>query len=320
MNGSDDKIRRPAGWHALRALVVLIGLGLTPVFFMVMFRTVITLERSSFGWQAWSVPAATEGAFAFLFCMDVLLMLARKPMGWLRFVPYPFAAISLALNVWAYLHDVPGLLGHAVVTAAFFVPLVAAETAVRSMSVPDREVAVRAEREAACRYAMDLLADSKGMFWRWRSDVPSLLKSQVRKGRLPADVTESLAGGPRSWEPAVRAFVVKGLTAGAWMKAEESVTRRRIEQSAVPAPVPAPAPSPAPSPAARSGASKQDQVRVVMKDHPDWSQARIAKELGVHPSTVERAVRSMKDGAAEGDPPEAEGTPRRLRAVGERGE
>lgn len=289
-------MNRPKGWRALARLVVMAGVLLAPVFFIVMFITVVHLLRSSFGWWAWTVPAATEGSFVFLYLLDVLLAWAGKPMGWLRWVPYPFAVVSLLLNVWAYWHNTPDLVGHAVVTCAFFVPLIAAERAVRSLAVSDDAVKLSAEAEAACRYARDLLRDRKGRLWRW--DVPSLLKLQVLNGRLPADVTKTLPGGPASWEPAVRAFVIRGLVSGDWMRTEETLERRVIEASAGPK-----ADASQPAVPARRGDSQrggtksgggQAKVKRIITANPDLPRAEIARRAGVSESTVDRARRGMR--------------------------
>ncbi|HET9893645.1 MAG TPA: winged helix-turn-helix domain-containing protein [Streptosporangiaceae bacterium] len=278
----------PSPAVVLRRVIIALYIALTPVFFAVMYSTVTRVVRQSFGWEAPAVPLASEGAFAIMFLLGVYLHLVRKPMGWLRWTPYPFVAASLALNVWAYLDSLPGIIGHTVVTAAFFLPVIAAEAAVRSVSADDGEGRRRAELRNACRYARDLLRDARGRWWRWK--VPSLLRAQVTSGQLPAAVMAALDGGPPEWEPAVRKFVISGLIAGAWMRTEEDRERRRITAPAQEAPAP-----PRSGKAARvtSSDAKRSRVDELLQVTPQKTVREIAEIAGVSPSTVERAKRKL---------------------------
>ena len=161
------------------------------------------------------MPAATEGSFLFLFLLDVLLLLARKPQAWLRGAPFLFAAMSLALNVWGGHGSVLLSIGYGAVTLAFFVPIVAGEQAIRSMSVTDEDVRQGEEMKAAMRHASDLVRSRVG--WRrWRA--PSLLRIQIRHRRPPAYIAAAVRdgaafGGAAKWEEPVEEWVIKGLYA-----------------------------------------------------------------------------------------------------------
>ena len=133
-------IRLSTGQHRLAVVIIATACALAPVFFAVMYLSVTHLLKASFGGWAWSVPVATEASFVILFLLDVLLEWCGKPMGWLRWAPYPFAAASLWLNVYSAKGDTAAMVGHGVVTVAFFLPLLAAKAAVRKLSVSDEDV------------------------------------------------------------------------------------------------------------------------------------------------------------------------------------
>lgn len=301
---TDMTPRAPRGWKALRLAVIAAGLLLAPVFFGVMFVTVTALVRPAFGWWAWSVPAATEGSFAFLYGLDLLLQWRGKPMGWLRLTPYPFAVASLLLNVWADRASVPGMVGHAAVTCAFFLPLLAGESAVRSLAVSDDQIRAEAETRSACRYARDLLRDQRGPFWRWR--VPSLLRTQVLRRTPPAMVRDAIAAGPEQWEAAVHAWLRRGLTRGDLLAAEEKIEKRAIAKAAEPEPdapqaaqAPAPRrPSRATGAKARTGSAK-DRAAKEYRANRSLSSRQLADMTGVSPSTC---LRLMRDIDAESAP------------------
>lgn len=90
----------------------------------------------------------------------------------------------------------------------------------------------------ARRYAMDLLRDRKGIAWRWRPSVPSLLRRQVLTGRLPAVVVaavrESLPEYGSPWEPAVREWVLgaEGLNLSAQAEVASRAAAETIRQQA----------------------------------------------------------------------------------------
>lgn len=210
----DPKHARPRGWVRLCRFVIVGAVILSPVFFIVMYLSVTDLVRPSFHDWAWAVPVATEGCFTLLYCLDLLLTWAGKPMGWLRLTPYPFAAASLWLNIYSAHGDLPGMVGHGVVTVAFFLPLIAGEAAVRRLAVSEDEAKLSLAMADARQHAIDLCRDAKGTWWRQR--IPSLLRRQILSGRLPdevrSDVTLKVGAGRTSgWEDTVRTWVFREL-------------------------------------------------------------------------------------------------------------
>lgn len=265
---------RQRGWKLLRRSLIAGGVLLSPAFFIVMFVTVTALVRPTLGIWAWTVPVATEGCFLLLYGLDILLEWARKPKGWLRFTPYFFAAVSLVLNVWAFRTNVPGLLGHGVITIAFFLPVIAAESAVRDMAVTDEEMRLREAVADARQYAVDVCRSQRGRLWRWR--VPVLLRTQILSGRLPDEVRETITamlaeGRSSGWQAGIREWVLGpeglNLTAQAATdarKARETITRQAPPQTppaALPE-VPAPAPPRAiTAPSAKGAVTAVHKVR-----------------------------------------------------------
>lgn len=301
--------QRRASWPALRAVIITLAAMLAPVFFLDMFLTVTRLLGPSFHGWAWTVPAATEGSFTVLYLLDLYLQHLGKPMGWLRWAPYPFAAASLFLNVYASWGSLPAMTGHAVVTVAFFLPLLAAEAAVRSLSVSEETVALAAEMADARRYALDLVRDRKGVWWRLK--VPSLLKRQILHSRPPAAVTTAVRdglqfGGAAKWEPAVEEWVSSGLTQDVKMAVKVETKKREIERQAEPSPEPSPDAQPDRQPRTRKTVSEADRrkakVTRILTDYPALSLTEVAAKAGVSESTVTRIKRDM---------------PTRLRVAGE---
>jgi len=305
--------------RTLRATIVTLGALLAPVFFADMFRTVTQLLGPSFHGYAWTVPAATEGSFIFIYLLDIYLLAEGKPMGWLRFAPYPFAAASLVLNVYASFGDMPAVLGHAVVTVAFFLPLLAGEAAVKSLAISDEAVALAQEMEAARQYAIDLVRDQKGWQWRWR--VPSLLRSRILHGRMPSDVTEAVRqgasfGGAAKWEAAVEKMVTDALTQRARMTAsverqERAIKRQSVATEDAPDSASAtatPQRQPVRQTERQPTASERDKARAkaarLVKADSDITATDLAAKCGVSKRTAERWKGDML--AAKGDGPQAE--------------
>jgi hypothetical protein len=304
-----NRDRTPRSWMGtLRAAIVTLGALLAPVFFTDMFRTVTQLLGHSFHGVAWTVPAATEGSFIFLYGLDIYLLAAGKPMGWLRFAPYPFAAVSLVLNVYSSFGDVPGMLGHAVVTVAFFLPLLAGESAVKSLAVTDDAVALSHEMAAARQYAIDLARDQKGWRWRWR--VPSLLRSRILAGRMPSDVTDAVrqgasSGGAAKWEAAVEKMVTDALTQRARVTASVHRQERAIQRDAEATEGATADASPqrqetrpaGRSPRRQATASERDKARAraarLVAADPAIAAADLADKCGVSKRTAERWKREM---------------------------
>lgn len=280
-----------AGEAWLAAGVIIVGVVLTPITFAVLFLTVYRLLHPVFGWWAWSVPLATEIGFVGFYTASLLLALRGRDLHWLRLTPWLLAGLSGFLNVYAAHGSVPGMAGHLAVVFVFFGYLLAAEAVVRRLAEDPEQFRVAQEKDAACRYARDLLRDREG-FW-WRHKVPSLLRTQVLRGRLPASVTASLAGGAAIWEPEVRSFVIAGLVADAWMLAEETVTRREIEASAKPPAEPSPQPSRPPARRPRGQLTMTDKVTAYLTAHPDAQAKQVMKATGASESTVDRARRKI---------------------------
>lgn len=148
--------RLTGGQRMLAGFIAILAIALTPVFFTVMYLAVTHLLAGSFGTWSWTVPIATEISFTLLFLLWVLLEWRDRAPGWLKFAPYPFAAASLWLNVYSSRGDLPGMVGHGVVTIAFFVPLLALKAAVsrrrsatRNASGPSRPATRSATRRTS---------------------------------------------------------------------------------------------------------------------------------------------------------------------------
>ena len=118
------------------------------------------------------------------------------------------------------------MVGHASLTIAFFLPVLAEESAIHSMAVTEEDMAMRRELADARRYA-PTSSDQKGIWWRTR--VPSLLKRQILHSRPPAAVQngrpEDEGKAAAAWEKPVEDWVVHGLTRREDVAAK--VTRKR---------------------------------------------------------------------------------------------
>lgn len=304
--------------HRLRNAIIAIGAALAPVFFADMFTTVVTLLGPSFHGWAWTVPTATEGSFIFVYLLDLYLLMQGKPMGWLRYGPYPFAAASLVLNIYSSLGSIPGMIGHGVVTVAFFLPILAGEAAVKSLSVSDEAVRLADEMKAARRYAIDLVRDQKGFLWRLRPSVPSLLRTRIVSGRLPAIVMTAVRQGAAdhdasAWEAAIEKMVTDALTQHDRVAASVRQERKRIDRqdqrtddrhdgSSDDRHDERPddrhdEPKARQSPAA-AAAAQRARVREILADEAGISLKEITERTGVSVATVTRVKREMKEEAA----------------------
>lgn len=302
------KPRPGSSWdRPLLAIVIVLGCGLAPVFFLDMFRTVTDLLASSVTY-AWTVPAATEGAFLFLYLLGLWLQRKGKPQAWLRWAPYPFAAASLFLNVWAAHGNFPAMVGHASVTIAFFLPVLAAESAIHSMAVTEEDMAMRRELADARRYALDFVRDQKGIWWRLR--VPSLLKRQILHSRPPAAVQMAVAEGAEgkgaaAWEKPVEDWVVHGLTRREDVAAK--VTRKRAEIARGPLPEAAAAAAPEVSAEAVPEAPVRDTPDRVSRGARTALQevGRIAKRAGARKVPRELLLEAIGEMYSGDTPPSA---------------
>lgn len=261
------------------SLAIIAGLILlAPLFFTVMFTTVTTFVRPWFGPQAPAVPLATEGCFVLLYLMDIRAAMAARPLRGLRLPPYLFAGLSLWLNAYAGHGHLGSMVAHAAVTAAFFGPLLAGETLLRRLTVPDEDHRYAAELADARAFARDLLRTCLP----WWQRAPRLLRRQLRSGRLPHEVQEAIRAGaayagPAAWQPAIRKMVAGSLT---------------------PPPAAPPAASP-PQPAAkRAGRTTGRKPRATPAQRAAAIRAvaagraydEVAAELGVHPGSVRRWI------------------------------
>jgi Trp operon repressor len=308
----DDGSQSRDRWkRLLRTVIVTLHLLLTPVFFWSMFNTVTDLVRSSFVDGApWTVPVATEGCFMLLFLWGLYLLLMGKPSKWLPYTPYPFAAGSLFLNIYAAHGNIPGIVGHGMITLAFFVPIFAAENAITSLAASDEQVKLAAALGDVRRYALDVVRDERGAFWR--RNVPSLLRRQVLRSRPPAIVSAAvkavLAGEAETWEPAVERWVIDGLTRKARVSEDvKDVTKaiaRRSDQSALPSRGPSPdsqddrqvtVTRTVTSSVTESVTGRTRALQILMAE-PDLTEAEVAEKAGVSASTVTRAKRALRAG------------------------
>jgi hypothetical protein len=243
MDGMAKHSRLTGGQRLLAAFIAFLAIALTPVFFTVMYMAVTHLLAGSFGTWSWTVPVATEISFTLLFLLWVLLEWRDRAPGWLKFAPYPFAAASLWLNVYSSRGDLPGMVGHGVVTIAFFVPLLAVKAAVSRLTVSDEERKHAVAARDAIAHAKDILRAADRL-WRFRA--PVLLRRQLRTRRLPAAVSEAISqgvmsGGSSKWEPAVEAWITRCLVLPEGVAAQLAAAREAVSQltpAATPEPVP----------------------------------------------------------------------------------
>lgn len=228
--GKHSRLTR--GQRMLAAFIAILAAALTPVFFTVMFVAVTHLLADSFGGWSWTVPVATEISFTVLFLLWVLLVWRDRAPGWLRFAPYPFAIASLWLNVDAARGNLPGMVGHGVVTIAFFIPLLALKAAVSRLTVSDDERKRATAVADVIAHAKDILRAADPL-WRFRA--PVLLRRQIRSRRLPATVMEAIGqgvmfGGASKWEPAVEAWITRSLVLPEGVQAQLAAARQAAAQ------------------------------------------------------------------------------------------
>lgn len=236
--------RLAAGQKFLAAAILVLAATVTPVFFIVMFLTVNKMLGPYFQGWAWTAPVATEATFTLLFLWAVLMEWLRKPKPLLWVAPYPFAGMSVFLNVWAAYGSVPGMVGHLAVTLAFFIPVTFAKSGVRALLVTDAERARAAALADAKAHARDMLRSALGLRWRWKT--PLLLRRQLRAGRLPALVMEAVAtGSATAWEPAVEAWIASAVALPE--RTREVLRAARAEASAPRPEAPSEAPPETPS-------------------------------------------------------------------------
>jgi len=311
------------GW--LLALFITFGAVLTPLAFIVMLLTVQKLMAPSFGFWAWTVPVGTEAGFVGVFCLDLLLEWKHRPLKVLRAAPWLLAAASLALNVWASNGSAPAAIGHAVLPLLFFGYILAAESAVRRLSVTDEDRAVEVAMADALAHARDLVRDRLGRFWSFRC--PSLLRRQLRSGRATATVREAAATAARygrhaELEAAVGQWVADALAVAVKAAVNAETARQGIARS-MPASEPETMPEAAPetSPRPRSGArtklrpeasseiplklpasksrsmspsALEPHVSAMLREYGTVSEARVKQDLHVGTAKAREALRLAK--------------------------
>jgi hypothetical protein len=209
------------------------------------------------------------------------------------------------------------MVGHAAVTVAFFLPVLAAEAAIDSMAFTSADMAFHREMTDAMRYARDLIRDQKGIVWRLR--VPALLRVQATRRRPPAAVAMAVAegaegAGAAAWETPVDDWVTSGLTRRE--KVAEKVTtertkvrvnaaeeRRALEASTAPQPDASEEPQPDAQPARRVTRTKESAGRAkakrILTTSPDLPRAEVARRASVSESTVDRVKRELADEGAD---------------------
>lgn len=330
---------RPAaltrGQRVLAGFAAALGLGLAPMFFIVMFITVNELLGPYFSGWAWTVPIATETTFVLLTVLAVLFEWMRRPVPALWRLPYLFAGLSVFMNVWAYRSSPAGIAGHLAVTAAFFIPMGFAKTTVRKLIVTPAERARAASLADARAHAYDVLRAAFGVLWRIRT--PVLLRRQLRSGRLPAAVLGAVGTCDAGvWEPAVQAWITaavtlpgqvgKALRAAAAVPAAVTVTDTGADSAPdnvadncvdrspdsradkdtdrladkprdnVPDISPDNRPTTRPS---RRGqkAAPPDPVAAMVKRRPKWTDEQVAEACGVSTRTVKRRREALAQAA-----------------------
>jgi hypothetical protein len=287
------------GQKTLAVAILVLALAVTPVFFLVMFLTVNGMLGPYFDGWAWTVPVATETTFLLLFLLAVFMEWVRKPKKLLWVAPLPFGAMSVFLNVWASHDSVPGMMGHLAVTLAFFIPVMFAKSAVRSLLVTDEERARTVALADAQAHARDMLRSGLGI--RWRAKAPMMLRRQLRSGRLPARVLEAVnTGQATAWEDAVETWIAAAVTLpertravldAARAEASRSMPASTPETPAEPAPEPVPEPAPdtpAAVPEARPRASAKRVSKPALK-------LTAARSRSMSPAELAANVEAMLD-------------------------
>ena len=224
---------------------------------------------------------------------------------------WPAWAASLFLNVYSAHGRIAPMVGHAAVTVAFFLPVLAAEAAIDSMAFTSADMTFHREMTDAMRYARDLLRDQKGPFWYWR--VPPLLRRQAMRRRPRADVKMAIAegaegAGSAAWEPAVDDWVTDGLTRREKVAEKVTTERAKVRVNAAQerralevSPADATSASATVSsdmpvtrqPVTRPPASGRDEAKRLLQEQGSMTLPEIAAAAGVSLSTVNRAKKDL---------------------------
>ena len=279
-------MKRWTNWRlAIAGVAATLAVVLSPLFFADMFMTVRDMLAPDFGAWPWIVPIATEGAFVIFYLFDLLLTLFGKPMGWLRWMPYLFAAGSLALNAIAGHGDPAATIGHAMTTLAFFGPVIAGEAVVRKLAVSDEEIRKARALADARRYAIDYCRAAKGAAWRWR--VPSLVRVQILRNRLPDEVRQAveMRASMGGWQKDVREWL-SGPDALNLQRQAQSDTRSASEAIAQSAPQAASEPVTQVVPQAAPPAASRTSPGAVRKPAPSAVKRMTPGDLAPYVGTL----------------------------------
>lgn len=305
----------------IAAACITIGVGIAAFGFIDLYLTITHLIYGWWGTWSWTVILLGEGAAlgAYLAALLAGLRLAKMPRALSVFLACYlalFATGSLTLMLYAGRSSAPDLVSHAIVPVSFFGYLLLAKVLVRHLTAPERTALDDAMADAR-RYAMDVLRDRKGITWRWKPSVPSLLRRQVLTGRLPASVVtavrKSLAEYGDPWEGAVRDWVLGAdglnLSAQAEVASRKAVSDiARSEPPAEPETVPESRPQARPEarPQARSGAALKltpaksrnmtpgdlvPNVQAMLEAYGTVSQAQVKRDLSVGTEKAKEALR-----------------------------
>ena len=284
------------GQRILAGFAATLGLGLAPMFFIVMFMTVNELLGPYFSGWAWTVPVATETTFVLLTVLAILFEWTRRPVPSLWKLPYLFAALSLFMNVWAYRDSPAGIAGHLAVTAAFFIPMGFAKTTVRKLIVTSAERARAASLADARAHAYDVLRAAFGVLWRYRT--PVLLRRQLKSGRLPAAVAAAVETcDAATWEPVVQAWITAAVTLPS--QVGKALRAASVAAAATPSEGAGGTPEEAPGTplAGTSEPPSKEAAEPLPAAHPNPSPALAAHRPGRGPRTLRGVPANSSDGS-----------------------
>ena len=278
----------------LAASCTLLAVAILVLGFTAIYITIVPLLQQWWHWFAPLYLVLGEGSFALAFLGWMLLemrdRLARRTRMVLTAYLAVFAAASLTLMVYASAGSFPDLVSHIGGCAAFFGGGVLAKVLVQRLAKDPEARAREQAADDARQYAIDLLRDRKGVAWRLR--VPSLLRRQVATGRLPSAVTAATAGGAAEWELAVETWIVRSLTRGVKVAADEHRERAVITASS------SPSPSPSAEPSAVASAPRQAPRRGTVSDQAA-KRAKVQRLLETRTEADQRPDRGAGSGVRE---------------------
>lgn len=302
-------------WQIVLAGVCgILGVGITVLSFIDLFVTVNHLVAPWWHWLAWTVVFIGEGSFTGTYLGWLLIDLKGKASRpWRLFILAilsVFAAASLTLNVYAGRYSLPDAVSHLIVVVAFFGYLIFAKMMVRQLSADPAKQAIEAALNDTRRYAIDYCKASRGPLWRWR--VPSLVRVQILRSRLPDEVRQAveMRASMGGWQKDVREWL-SGPDALNLQRQAESDTRSASEAIAQSAPQAAPEPvsqvaaqtaSPA-APRTSPGTARKPTPSAVKRMTPGDLAPYVGTLLetapGTTPSDLMKSLRIGRDKATE---------------------